>query len=259
MRRTVIFFTWLIISADLIAQHTVPFLKEDNKDTFVKIQETQTEYLDSLYLDETGLSRMFVKGKCYIPYYNHSQQKPVLRYNEARTASLVFDGRKFDDIILQYDTFRDQIFFTDKAMIYSNIMYQVALCEDNISRFELYFLKDTMIFRYIDHLQDSAFSMKAGFYEVAHDNKCRFLIRHSSVRNVYDVTDEYTYSPAGYINIGDGYSEITTKRRFVKLFGEESDAIRNYIKMKDIKFKNAGKQQITDILKYYEALMTESN
>jgi len=91
---------------------------------------------------------------------------------------------------------------------------------------------------------------------VVHENRCKYLIKHVSTRNAYDVTDEYDYSPVSYLNIGEGFFALSTKGRFIKMFGDESVAVREYIKMRKIKFRLAGKEQIAGIIRYYESITT---
>ncbi len=46
--------------------------------------------------------------------------------------------------------------------------------------------------------------------------------------------------------------------QFLKLFGDRSDAIRQYMRREKIRLRKADKHQITDILKFYERLHVQA-
>ena len=149
MIKTIITGLLLLISFEGSSQTNHILLNADNSEFFVRIEKEQRKDLDSLYVVESGCGRDFINGRDYVQYYVHSEHKPILYYERERTASLTYNGRVYSNLVLQYDTFLDQVIYGIKSAISYDIVRQVALNSDNISRFVLFFDHDTLTFRHI--------------------------------------------------------------------------------------------------------------
>jgi hypothetical protein len=253
MGKTIITGLLLLVSFMGFSQTIQLPLNADNSEIFARINKDELKYLDSLYMVESGSRKDFISGREYRGYYYRSDHKPVLYYGRERTASLVYKGRTYTNLVLQYDTYLDQVIY----MVYNNgIASQVALNSDYVSRFDLYFDNDTLIFRYISDMLYPSFNLENGFYEVMHDGKCKYIIRHGSAHYLLYGEDEYAYKPTGYVLINDGFVRITSRKQFVNLFGNKSKEVRKYISEKRIKFRSADKHQIADIIRFYETIET---
>ena len=251
MVKTIITGLLLLVSFMGFSQTIQLPLNADNSELFVRIDKDHLNDLDSLYEVESGNGSNFISGREYRGYYFRSDHKPVLFYGRERTASLVYKGRTYANLVLQYDTFLDQVIY----MVYNNWnASQAALNSDNISRFDLYFNDDSLNFRYFSKELDPAFNLDDGFYEVVHDGKCKYIIRHGSIHYMRNGVDEYAYKPSGYIRLGDGFVLITSQKRFVNLFGDKSNEIRQFVADRRIRIARADKHQISEILRFYESL-----
>jgi hypothetical protein len=226
-------------------------LNADNSGLFVRTDEDHLKDLDSLYLVESGSENSFISGREYRGYYFRSDNKPILFFGRERTASLVYKGRTYNNLLLQYDTYLDQLIY----MVYSNWdASQLALNSDNISRFDLCFHDDTLTFRYLSDELYPSFNLDEGFYEVVYDGKYKYIIRHGSAHYMRNGVDEYSYKPAGYVMIDGGFIKITSRKQFVNLFGSKSKEIKQFIGSNGIKIGRADKVLITEILRFYESL-----
>jgi len=231
---------------------TVTFpVNADNSELFVRIDSDHLKEIDSLYVVESGCGNDFISGREYRGYYFRSEHKPVLFYGRERTASLVYKGRTYSDLVLQYDTNLGQVVY----MTYNDLKAsQVALNSDFISRFDLYFSWDTLTFRYISDELWPSFNLDAGFYEVVHDGKCKYIIRHGSSHIIRNGLDEYNYKPTGFIQVDNEFMKITSRKQFVNLFGDKSKEIKQFVENNRIRVSKADKNQITAILRFYESL-----
>ncbi len=228
----------------------------DNSELFVRIDNDRLKDVDSLYVVDSGSRSDFISGREYRGYYFRSDHKPVLFYGRERTASLVYKGRTYNGLTLQYDTYLGQVVY----MTYHNWdAGQVALNSDNISRFELYFDNDTLTFRYISDELWPSFNLDNGFYEVVYDGKCKYIIKHRSSHIIRNGLDEYDYKPTGYVMINSEFVKISSRKQFVKLFGDKSKEIKQFVETKRIRISKADKRQITEILKFYESLQAIKN
>ncbi|HSO77624.1 MAG TPA: hypothetical protein VLQ76_03585 [Bacteroidales bacterium] len=239
-----------------VAQKAQTLKQADNKAYTEGIVKEQLEYLDSLYLYSTSAWRDVVNGRDYIRYFFRSTDKPLLRSEEGRKASLIFNNRKYEDLPLQYDTYTGEVVYTDNKLILNNKICEVALNSDNISRFDLYFRHDTMIFK--NFRNEPAFNLEEGFYEVVHDGECKYIIRHISTLYLSDGLEKYPYAPESYIRVGDQYVKTVSTAQFLQLFGDKSDEIIQFMRRKKIRLRKADKHQITDILKFYERLHVQA-
>ena len=228
-------------------------LNVDNSELFVSLDKDNLQDLDSLYVVESGIGSDFISGSEYRGYYFRSDHKPVLFFGRERTASLVYRGRTYQNLVLQYDTYLDEVIY----MVYNNWdANQVALNSDNISRFDLYFDSDTLSFRYLSDKLYPSFNLDDGFYEMVYDGKCKYIIKHGSIHYMRNGVDDYDYKPIGYVMIDDGFVKITSRKKFVNLFGSKSKEIKQFIGNNRIRIGRADTYQIKNILRFYESLAT---
>ena len=217
----------------------------------------QRNYLFEIYYKDVGGVDQLVNGREYIPYYPHSKLKPLLFIGKAHTASLLLNGREYNNLPLEYDTYSDVVIYADTTRLINNRYYQIALNKDPIDGFNLYFGQDSLKFRYIRFNEKDDSKLEDGFYEVAYEGVTDFFIRHKSVVHEKEGKDEYYYSPVNYVKIGNAYERIRTTKGFVKLFGDKSEHIKKFIHLHNINIKRTDKQQLISILKYYEILVKE--
>ncbi|MDZ7633425.1 MAG: hypothetical protein U5L72_02880 [Bacteroidales bacterium] len=165
-----------------------------------------------------------------------------------------------DNLVLQYDTYTDDIIYTDDSLIYDNRVRQIALNKFKVSRFDLIFSYDTLFFRFFSKAADSTFNLHEGFYEVARAGEVTYLIRHRSYAtkvapsfNAASLKD-YVYRPENYIRIDKDFVRISSRRQFTELFGEHSHEMDRYLQSRRINISKAGKNQIIEVLRYSEKL-----
>jgi hypothetical protein len=170
-------------------------------------------------------------------------------------ASLILKGRRYENLMLDYDTFRDELIYWDSLKFIENKVFKLSLNKDPIDRFIFYFGPDSLSFRYFNTEKDLNFNLAEGFYELVYEGKSKFIIRHRAYLLVKDGIDEYIYSPADYIMVNDGYVKITSKRVFLKLFGDRSDDVKKFIRVNKVHIRKAGKNEIATVLKYYDSLI----
>lgn len=252
MGKTIITVHLFLVSFIGFSQTTPLPVNADNSEYFVRIDKDRLKDVDSLYVVESGGGRDFITGKEYSGYYFRSDNKPVLFYGRERTASLVYKGRTYCGLVLQYDTYLGQVFY---MTFHNYVASQVALNSDNISRFDLYFDNDTLSFRYFSDELHTSFNLDDGFYEVVHDGTCKYIIRHGSSHIIRNGLDEYNYKPIGYVMINSEFVKISSRKQFMNLFGSKSKEIKQFVENNRIRVNRADKSQITDILRFYESLI----
>ena len=256
MIKTIITGLLVLVTYEGFSQTIHLPLNTDNSEFFVRTEKQQLKDLDSLYVAETRSGSEFINGKDYVQYYLQSEHKPLLYSERERTASLTYSGRVYSNLVLDYDIYLDQLIYGIKSTSSNDIVRRVALNRDNISRFVLCFDHDTLTFRHFSDKLDPHFNLDDGFYEVAYDNRCKYLLRYKSTHYKLNGVDEYSFDLSGYVMVGEGFVRITSGKQFVNLFGNRSKEIKQFIKEKRIKIKSADKHQIADILRFYESIET---
>jgi hypothetical protein len=211
-----------------------------------------------MYSEKVQAQKELINGKEYESYYIRSEFKPLLYINKKRTATLFTNTRQYKKLTLQYDTFLDEVIYTDPTQTINYSFPQIALNKDIVDGFNLYFDDDSLIFKYFRLPECAKSNLKEGFYEVAYLGKSKYVIKHRSSFYVRQGLSEYNYAPENYISVGDVFYRIKNKSGFLKLFGEKSPEIKRYLHMSRIRIGQADKNQIVSILKFYDSLLTSA-
>ncbi len=222
------------------------------------LTDRQIEYMQKLYSEKVEDPKEFINGKEYESYYTRSQSKPILFADKRRTATLFTRSRRYNNLTLQYDTFLDEVIFTDISKTINSRFPQIALNRDNVEGFNLYFDDDSLIFRQFRLPECTMKNLSDGFYEIAYQSGSTYIIRHKSSFYVREGRNEYKYSPENYISTGDVFHRIKSKGDLLKLFGGKSIEIKKYLHLARIRIRQADKQRFVEILKYYDSLKTDS-
>jgi len=259
MIKTPLLIILLCCSFTAVAQNSVPPKVNNGDGVYSMIEKGQIDYLFNLYASIIKTEYELVNGRDYYPYYFRSKRKPLLTPSKSYSSSVTVNGRKYNGVYLNYDTFKDLVIYIDSTKSFDFRPFEVALNKDNVDSFEFSSPYDTISFRYFDKKADSEFDLKDGFYQVVYDGKSKYLIKHKSFLYERDAIDEYFYSASGYVNVGNGFIKIKSTRQFIKLFEDRSGDVKKFIKKSGIKISKANKKQIMSVLKFYDNLTTFTN
>ena len=237
----------------MVAQHAVPIYNNSTDNVYETLEISQIDSLYELYAHNIDPSYELINGRAYFPYYFRSSSQPILFSEKNYSSSVTLKGIRYEDVALEFDTYTDEVIYIDSTRfcIYSPL--KVALKKDNVDGFEFYIDTDTMSFRYFSQDTDPLFDLKDGYYEVVLERGSKYLIKHYSILMEMPESDEYNYTHDDFVNIGNGFSKISTKRQFIKIFGERSGEMRKQIEGSGTKIRKANKEQIMFVLKYYDS------
>jgi hypothetical protein len=222
------------------------------------LTERQIEYIQKSYSEKVEAPKEFINGKEYESYYIRSKSKPLLYPDKKRTATLITRTRRYNNLTLQYDTFLDEVVYTDPGRTINFRFPQIALNKDILDGFNLYFDDDSLIFRYCREPECSKFNLKEGFYEIAYTGKSRLFIKHTSSFYVREGLNEYKYRAEKYVSSGDRFFLVKSKGDLLKILGNKSAEMKKYLHMTRIRIRQADKSQFVEILKYYDSLTASS-
>jgi hypothetical protein len=244
-----LFLLWNLFG---FAQQVPSAVKLKDRDFFRGIEESRNEFLDSLFVSATGTENAYINGHDYYPYHFRSKHKPILYFGQECTASLTVNGRQYDNLVLQYDTFTDEVVFPEIENAYGQRVNQISINKTVIDSVIFFFRNDTIKFKYFGR-EDTGEELPPGFYEVAYGGKTQFLIRHRSVMHQRNGVDEYFYSPVNYAKTPAGYRRIRSNNRFTELFGAGAPAMKRILAQYRVNLRKASKSQIINVLKSYDS------
>lgn len=252
-----VFLTVFILLFTFSGNAQKPGTLTDNieKKDYSSLLLLQRDYLFKFYYGKVGGTDELINGKEYIPYYSHSTLKPLLFPGKIHTASIVINGRKFDGINLEYDTFLDEVVYFDYKKLINSRIFQIALNKYHIDNFSLYFGEDSLMFRYFRSEDGLPFNLKEGFYEVVYDGITKYITRHKSDLIEQEGLEEYSYKPEHYLKVGDIYTKVKSSKGLVGLLGDKSAEMKKFMRTNNIKIRKANKRQIDNLLRYYDTLI----
>lgn len=250
-----IVFLLLVLSASisLKGQQGMDAIADADGDLPVLIAR-QAQYLKKEYSGKIEAPEELINGKEYESYYIRSIIKPILFPDRKRTASIITRTRVYPGLNLQYDTFTDEVIYTDTTKMLNYRFPQIALNKDKIEGFNLYFTGDSMIFRYLRMPECASMKLKEGFYEIAYDGKSRFLIKHQSLFYEKEGVYNYKYKPVRYIDTGKGFTHVSNRKDLLKLTGLHSREVKRYLHANGIRVRQATRDQLVTVLKYCDSL-----
>jgi len=222
------------------------------------LTDSQIQYIKDTYFAKIEVPNELINGKEYESYYIRSTSKPLLFRDKKRTASLFTRTRQYKNISLEYDTFHDELIFTDKSRTLDDRFPQISLNKDIIEGFNLYFEDDSLIFRYLRLPECSKLNLKEGFYEIAYQGGSKFFIKHKSSYYQKEGLQEYKYYHEFYVSNGDIFFKIKSRRSLLKLFGEKAGIMKKYMHESHIRMRQADRNQLAEILKHYDSLSISS-
>lgn len=253
MTRTILLFLLLLCTFSGNAQRKPTGTRDEMTGTHASIEASRNKFLDSLYTVRTGTSIAYINGHEYYPYHYRSKNKPLLFYGTDRTASIIVSGRKYYNLILQYDTYTDEVLFSEMENDFGSKIYQISINKDVVTSFTLYFGNDTLTFKYFGG-EEATRGLPPGFYETAYGGNSMYLIRHRSVVHERNGINEYFYSPTGYVRTPAGYQKISSNGKFIKFFGAGSAEMKRILDQRDMNIRKAGKRDIINLLMTYDNL-----
>jgi hypothetical protein len=254
-----LFFT---VTSTLLGQNS-NFKDKNSSNGSVKINDRsltdrQIDYIQKTYAAEIETPKELINGKEYESYYIRSQSKPLLFVGRKRTATIITPSRRYSNLILQYDTFLDEVVYTDTSRTINYRFPEIALNKDIVQGFNLYFEDDSLLFRYFRQPECIKRNIKEGFYEVAYQGKSEYIVRHASSYYVREGRNEYKYSPENYISVGDVFYRIKSKAGVLKLFADKSVEVKKFLHINRIRIRQAGKNEFVSIVKFYDSLTKPS-
>lgn len=224
-----------------------------NKTNLVALQK---DYINKLYYNIIAAPKEIINGEEYLFYFFQSKTNPLFYSREKFNSTLFINNRQYNNVKIQYDTYLDELIYTDTSRIINFEFPRIALNKDIIEGFILFINGESINFRHLRFGEKRGEKIEDGYYEVVYEGPTKYIIRHRSVLYRDESLNEYKYSPVHYVSAGDGYYDIKNKKNFILIFGNRSEEIKGFLRKSKMRLKRADKSQIVELLKYYDSLKT---
>ena len=140
----------------------------------------QYHIVQAFYDSVLKISNEILNGREYEYYFYPQVSSPLIPAKQHPTASIVINGKKYENITLQYDTFKDLIVYFDPNKLVKGSICPVSVNRYVIDEFNLKVSSDSLRFRYLEVPEDE--HLKSGFYEIVYEGEFQFVINHMSNR-----------------------------------------------------------------------------
>lgn len=227
-----------------------------NEESFLLRNETQKENLYKFYRKNIDPGFNLINGREYHPYYLSSTRKPIFLWGEKYSSAIVIKGVRYNDILLEYDSYMDEVLYFDSSRSFRNLPLRIAINKDIVDLFEFIQDNDTLRFKFFRNSNN--FNLNDGFYEDVYDNKSIFLIKHYSNCTLNNGINDYPYHTISYINVGNGFVRFKSVRQLCRLMGYYSSDVRKYCRKQGFPAGSKDKKQIETVLLYYDDLKSQA-
>jgi hypothetical protein len=258
MVRISFLFFILLLTFSLEAQNPITSADINENKYYRAIIDSQTDYLNKLYFQNVDNVDELVNGIDYVPYYYRSDSKPLLFNGTRYESSLILKGRRYSNLLLEYDTYLDEIVYSDNSKYIESKVFKVALNKDPVDGFTFNLGIDSLMFRHFSSERVPDFNLPDGFYEVVYDGECKYIIRHKSYMVEKEGINEYIYSPEDYVLVKNGFLKIKNAKEFFNLFGERSAEVKKFARVNRVHIRQADKYQLSAVLRYYDSLVSSN-
>jgi len=247
---------WHIAFIVAHGQRPVPeeglFNNYDNETRDLQIEKLLLSLSDS----ESGKPAL-INGKEFFPWYYRSKSKPLLFNGTGYTASVKVEEREYENISLLYDTYSDQLIYSDTSRLVIPNDIQLIMNSNIVESFKIIRGSDTLSFVNLKPEINTDGPFSGGYLEKLLNNSDRFYVRHRSVVYEKNGIDEYYYRPVLLINKGNAFETVKNSKQFIRYFTGLEDDVRAELQKGNKDFNPLNRDKITALIMKYNSHFTE--
>ncbi len=217
-------------------------------------QEPEQKALQDMYQELLHPSDLLLNGREYKYYFSPQFTTPLIPKDLSPLASVLIQKKLTQNVILLYDTYKDLVVYYDPNNLYNDKISTVIVNSHVIEEFTLQLPSGKARFKYLTFPEDRRGVLSSGFYELVSDGACKFVIDHSSVKNIKDGGVVYQYKTERYVIISGTVYRIKGKKSLLKALSDQLTEVNKYLKRTEIDVRTADNEQIKAVLDYYTSL-----
>ncbi len=252
-------FSLILLSIPQLAQEpkseVLKFSPDESLFTLDSIAAKHNHFIQDLYQNVMNQSDEILNGREYKYYFYPQVSSPLIPENPLPTGSIVIQEKKYENIMLLYDTYKDLVVYYDPNNLINKSICPVVINKYIIDEFSLQLPSDHLRFKYLEFPDNLQRKSRSGFYEIVYDGDCQFIIKHTSNKVIREGRYTYPYQTERYVVNAGIYYRIKGKRSLLKALADKTIEVKRYIRNSKIPVRWAEKDQIENILKYYNSLL----
>ncbi len=235
-RRRLLLYGLFFLLSDTHAQLPAPDTASSRRD------------VDKSYRQYLNFEAPLFNGPVYNDYrHNISNSLPFIKTAELQSGSVKYDGILYEDILLNYDVFKDELVIQNP----SNQKIFMAL-KPRLNYFELSGTRFTMV-------HHSREGIQPGIYEVVYSGaKIEVLLKHTKEldENITGYTTQFSFTAYKkfYIKKGDTYVKVDNTRSMLKILGDKEGSIRKFMEGRKLSMKDDARELLVHVAAYYDQL-----
>jgi hypothetical protein len=192
--------------------------------------------------------QILYNGRVWRNLYSKIEGNPFLFSEEFLPGSVTINGKTFENMMLRYDIYKDQILIlTDKIII-------LQLNKEMVDGFTVKYAEVTYNFRKLEEDDQSPVS---GYVNVVYDKAASLYVKYrkeidtSGSDNLYGIFYQLRRI---YVRKDGAIHQISSRIEFLKLLADKKVQVRNYMKENKIKISKMNPWSFATILTYYDTL-----
>jgi len=201
------------------------------------------------YHQSTGDQSGIYNGSQYGGYnFTFKEGHPYFNIDQFVRGSIVYDGVRYDSVMLLYDEIREVI-------VMQNVVIRVQLITDKISAFEI--AND----QFIRIVKDSTSPelIATGFYHILYEGNITLLKKEvKTIREQISNTDGLQRFADKkihyYIKDADKYHVIKSKKDMLAFFSSHKKQVQQFIKDNHLNFRKDRDNTLMKVTAYYDGL-----
>lgn len=205
--------------------------------------------VSSWYDDNSGAELLEIyEGKIFQLNINITTRKTFSAFKSAQwiDGTVMFRGKRYDEIPLKYDLFSDQLTVLNVA---GSPLQPIIPNQQDIAYFDLEG-------DYFQNLStENSPEGEAGFYHVLYDGPQVALYAKYSKRQVVEGRKlEFVRSEKAFLKNGDQFVRVKNKGSFFLAFPEHKAAIKSFCSANALKIKPSNQSALISLTEYCESL-----
>lgn len=243
-----LYFAWTLTCAFILVTQIAA--QPTSKDS--SIRSAAITYAVQQYQDYISFAAPLYAGPQYTDYYLKLQDGHPFYLNTAfHYGSIMYDNILYQKIPMKYDILQSKIVIQDASGI-----FRLLPEYDKISFFTL----DNHEF--IKLIKDSSNPSLpiSGFYEVLYKDKGLTVLKKETKQVVEDLNSKSTIQRNVisdvdfYVRTGNAYRIFNKKNQVLSAFKDKKTEIRQYIRKKNLDFKNDSENSLVSVASFYQSL-----
>jgi hypothetical protein len=192
--------------------------------------------------------QFFFNGRVWRNYYSMVEEDQFLFSKEFLPGEVIMRGRKYSDVMILYDIFKDEILIPYKPV---GIL---QLNKEMVDSFSFLFLKKRYSFIKI---QDSTNSDLNGYLNVLYSGETTLYVKYSKKIEKLEAKGENNkfYQLTLIYLLKDGlFYPVKGKNDLIKIYDEDKKVVRDFIKKNQLRISKYDPESFIPVLRFTDSL-----